>query len=100
MVPLIGSFNTKVPASSWRMTAWQTQVFFALRVNYSNVTKRMSASEVLTGVRLRRGTSIPNTRTALVGIQTPGAGLVGEEHGLGMTESRQTGDRLLIRQTL
>ena len=51
------------------------------------------------GVHLRRGTSIPKIRTALVDIRAPGAGPVGVEHGLGMTESQRTGDRLLIRQT-
>ena len=51
------------------------------------------------GVHLRRGTSIPKIRTALVDIRAPGAGPVGVEHGLGMTESQQTGGRLLIHQT-
>ena len=51
------------------------------------------------GVHLRRGTSIPKIRTALVDIRAPGAGPVGVEHGLGMTRSQRAGERPLSRQS-
>ena len=51
------------------------------------------------GVRLRRGTSIPKTRTASVDIPIPGAGPLGVGHGLAMTESQEAGDKHLIRLT-
>ena len=59
----------------------------------------MSAWEASTAVRLRRGTSIPKTRTASVDIPIPGAGPLGVGHGLAMTATQQAGNRHLIRPT-